>query len=527
MSKQLSWWRGLAYGDWHRALLLLLPSLLAIVFTHLYHVPQAVFISLFLSILLMGLAGAGRGKLQQALMCSLTGGMFIAAVISAYLAAHLGSIWFYIFLGLSIFFWTVVPRLNLGLSNACLCAAIFFVFALGHLQASGDALITRTLYLDIYGIVWATGLLVVVNSVLPTVKYTIPQRICGKHFYRRALRVSLAVVLTYAVCTAFKLRHEEWGALAVLVVSQASLGATIKRSGQRLLGTLLGVVCAMPLMYYIFMPYPWARLLALPMLAAAWLWFKRSYGLAIFFVTLSLAALYFMLYPPQPLQALHYVAIRLLQTVLGIMILLLLEILFFPRRIIPEMRRDVQAFWVAIQQVCAPWLETPEGCVLDQHARQQSLQSLQQAQLHLQVLSAKLADYYYEPLSLLTRRYHAVSNLINHLYHFLYYLKAPQVQDTLCSVDAKQLHRFACAMAQQYSIQDYTQRYAYLRRLQQAWQQYQHMLATTASAMPKAPVPAAPHTSSIVPAAHQQACTAVVQAYLRLLRCQRLKFKWR
>lgn len=534
------------YLDWQRALVFFIPALLLIILVVALDLPQPFAIAALLAVLLMSLAGNGVSKLQQCFCFFLTSLFFFLSIVMAHVANYLDvmapAVVYYAYIALCVFFWSMLPWFNTRFANASLCAAILFLFAPALLRSATSYATSDWQVACMYmaGIALAGAVIVAVNSLLPQVSLATPKRACFRFFIIRALRVSLAVIICYMICRVFSIRHEEWAALAVLVVSQANLGATVKRSMDRLLGTFAGVLGALPLMYFLFLPYPWSRLIALPMLGMAWLWFRASYVLAIFFLTLSLGALYFMLYPPHPSAAVAYVVIRLAETSLGVAVMLSLEFVFFPRRIVAEMRHDARFFWWQIEQAVDAFsdskLAPAEKVDLVSGMQEESnvvvASRLDLAKIHLKSLSEKLADYHYEPLAMLTTRYHAASVLLNHLYHFYYYIVSCHTKGKIVASDYALLLRFVSAMQHQYDARNFSLRYLQLLRL------YKELSGgdlvelrgkiSKAIGAPKLHDSSTKNNHPFGPAYPQleQVLLRIIEVYLVLIKSQRFSLKW-
>jgi uncharacterized membrane protein YccC len=104
---------------------------------------------------------------------------------------------------------------------------------------------------------------------------------------RHAIRMALLTMAAVAVYKYFDIERGYWIALTILVVLQPDYGATRKRAGQRILGTLAGAIVASGLLW---IKLPAAVLLSLATLTAfcfAYL-VRKNYRVAVFFVTIML-----------------------------------------------------------------------------------------------------------------------------------------------------------------------------------------------------------------------------------------------
>jgi uncharacterized membrane protein YccC len=171
---------------------------------------------------------------------------------------------------------------------------------------------------------------------------------------RHTLRM---VVLTMAAIALYKVLgvpRGYWIAFTVIVVLQPDYGATRKRAGQRILGTLAGSLVASGLLW-IRMPLPLLDVL----IAASVFGFaynqKQRYGLAVFFITLMLV---FLTETTAPV-TMEFTVTRLLCSLAGGGLALIGALLFWPSW---ERQRFPFAMATAIRanQV---YLEAVTGCI--------------------------------------------------------------------------------------------------------------------------------------------------------------------
>ncbi|MGO1247321.1 MAG: YccS family putative transporter [Oceanisphaera sp.] len=103
--------------------------------------------------------------------------------------------------------------------------------------------------------------------------------------FRHSMRLCLCFALGYSLIAYFELERGYWILLTILFVCQPSFSATRKRLVQRILGTIGGILAAVPLLY--FFPSIGAQLMIL--LLGAFIFFtqiKVYYSWAVGFVTL-------------------------------------------------------------------------------------------------------------------------------------------------------------------------------------------------------------------------------------------------
>jgi uncharacterized membrane protein YccC len=103
-------------------------------------------------------------------------------------------------------------------------------------------------------------------------------------FFQHAVRSGCATLIASALGAALDPRHAYWVTLTALAVLQPYAGATIRRAGERVLGTVLGCVAAVAITTSIQSPAVLGGLLV-PLSIAAVATRPRSYRLFTFFLT--------------------------------------------------------------------------------------------------------------------------------------------------------------------------------------------------------------------------------------------------
>lgn len=103
--------------------------------------------------------------------------------------------------------------------------------------------------------------------------------------FRHALRLSLGLVIGYGLLQAFDLEKGYWILLTVLFVCQPSYSATRRRLVQRMLGTFVGILVGIPVLWL----FPELHVQLVVMGLAAFLFFtqvRNNYSAAVCFITL-------------------------------------------------------------------------------------------------------------------------------------------------------------------------------------------------------------------------------------------------
>ncbi|HWD21318.1 MAG TPA: FUSC family protein [Verrucomicrobiae bacterium] len=142
---------------------------------------------------------------------------------------------------------------------------------------------------------------------------------------RYALRMAVFTMLAVALYKYFEIPRGYWIAFTIMVVLQPDYGSTRQRAGQRIGGTAAAAVIAGAL---IRIKLPLLMLDGLACLSALIFayFLKRSYGLAIFFVTINLALITETLAPVKQ----DFIVVRVLATLLGGGLALLAARIFLP-----------------------------------------------------------------------------------------------------------------------------------------------------------------------------------------------------
>lgn len=133
---------------------------------------------------------------------------------------------------------------------------------------------------------------------------TIPQRIPWVRFefnsrsfsFRYSLRLALGMGLGIAIYKLFHIPHGYWIAMTVMIVLQPEFGATMTKVFNRIKGTVLGAVVGSLLF---LLPLPLAVNIALVSICAFMMTYYvvRNYGIAAFFITIMVIALFHLLEP--------------------------------------------------------------------------------------------------------------------------------------------------------------------------------------------------------------------------------------
>ena len=379
--------------DVQRGIIALLCAVISLFVSSYFHFNIAITINFVVTASIAPLLIAGPDKKQQSSLL-FVGGIIatISQILLLWVFYHLAGEPHFIYpvMGALIFLLLCIPRIYPPLSTICMIVAAFNVLLVGFPHDS-----TYITSQDLYSsIAIAAGLYLVmtVNLCFPTRDVPLVPVDKTNYFYKRNVRVAIAVALGMYLATITHLQHAAWLGLTVLVVSRNNLGASIHVAVQRLVGTFLAVALGIPAAYYLFMPYPRSRWVVMIFLFCGMTIVKKYYDLGIFLLTFILAAVYLYILP-DPHQIFMTIGDRLFETALGVVFAIMSEIILFPQSILNLLRRQMQGAWKHISSLHAGLDES------DATALQQYFTGINTQQELI------LADYKYECFGFMSKRY--------------------------------------------------------------------------------------------------------------------------
>ncbi|MEG3755130.1 FUSC family membrane protein [Psychromonas arctica] len=130
--------------------------------------------------------------------------------------------------------------------------------------------------------------------------------------YKHAVRISVSLVIAFAIQAKFNLNNGYWILPTVLFVCQPSFSETRKRLMLRSFGTLLGILLSFPIFYFLHDTLSQSVLMVL----AAFLFItyvKTNYGLAVIFITIMVMILTNLLAP----SGIAFLYARIYETLIG------------------------------------------------------------------------------------------------------------------------------------------------------------------------------------------------------------------
>lgn len=225
------------------------------------------------------------------------------------------------------------------------------------------------------------------------------------YLIQRALRIAIMIAVAFFISQFFQIQNASWVAFTVIVIDQNTLGASAKKAFQRLLGTALGVIAGILLAHFLFAPYPITRWSGLLIVFLAFLFVRANYALCMFFITLLLANLFYLLSGTSDIA--HYMVSRLVDIFVGILIGIAGQMLLFPKSLLTCVREAYIRFWSDVELSIL---------AISADRRHHTLIKLDQ---DLKNIERNLKDFRYEPISLLFKRYHLNIALIRLIRNFL------------------------------------------------------------------------------------------------------------
>ncbi|NRD21671.1 FUSC family protein [Winogradskyella litoriviva] len=130
--------------------------------------------------------------------------------------------------------------------------------------------------------------------------------------FKHSLRLSVAVMLGYAIGLLFDFQNPYWIILTIIIIMRPSYGLTKTRSKDRMIGTLIGAVLATCSVFIINDPYIFGALGVLS-LVIAFSMVQKNYKASATFITLSVILIYAILEP----NIFQVIQFRVIDTLIG------------------------------------------------------------------------------------------------------------------------------------------------------------------------------------------------------------------
>ena len=165
--------------------------------------------------------------------------------------------------------------------------------------------------------------------ILPTDNITVTPASKEIFIIKQAIRITITISLGLIIAHLFALTSPTWICFSNLVICQANFSSSVKKAFERLAGTLLGALIGSILAYILFEAHPLSLYISFILVFFAFYFGKRSYTMAILFSTILITASFYLLKPHLSIH--QFITARVVDTLLGITIGLLGEIIIFPQ----------------------------------------------------------------------------------------------------------------------------------------------------------------------------------------------------
>lgn len=159
----------------------------------------------------------------------------------------------------------------------------------------------------------------------------------SSNIFRHSMRLAVALMIGYALGSLFPFQNPYWILLTIIVIMRPSYGLTKSRSINRIVGTLIGAVIAVGLVFVIQNPYIFA-ILGIGSLVLAFSMIQKNNKTSAVFITLSVIFIYAILEP----DILGVIKFRLIDTVVGAALAYLAMRLLWPSWEAVSMRKSIE-----------------------------------------------------------------------------------------------------------------------------------------------------------------------------------------
>lgn len=132
------------------------------------------------------------------------------------------------------------------------------------------------------------------------------------NIFRHSLRLSVVVMIGYALGSLFPFQNPYWILLTIVVIMRPSYGLTKSRAKDRMIGTLIGGAIATGMIFLIQGPYIYGALGMISLVFSVSLVQRNSKASAIF-ITVSVVSIYAIIRP----DILNVISFRILDTLVG------------------------------------------------------------------------------------------------------------------------------------------------------------------------------------------------------------------
>ena len=383
------------YDDLNRAYVGTASTLVAALICFFFHLPELMSLWLITSAALARLMACGHTYKSQSLNYLIMA--IVSSVLSFVVLTASQFVPLYGVYGLATMLVIVVmilPRYWHAMFFASVLSAIFIILA----ATISNSVVILPIHIWELSAAVFLGVLIcmLVSLVFPLDEITYIEIDRSSVVIKRSIRVGLSIGCGFIIATYFNLQHPSWLVFTILAVSRMNFGASVRRCGYRLGGTFLGILIAVPLANHVFMRWPETEWFALLGLFLFYLMSARHYAWSVFFLTTLLGVVYF-LYFPQGGNANAFMIDRLIETLVGVLISIIAEIIVFPRSVISDIKQKMIIFWEGYNTCLSAMLSNDKSLMVVSSSRQN---------LRLKAINQLVYDFRYEPFRSITKHYY-------------------------------------------------------------------------------------------------------------------------
>lgn len=248
------------------------------------------------------------------------------------------------------------------------------------------------------------------------------------NIFRHALRVALALLVGYIVAEFFKIDHGYWILLTIVVILKPAYSLTKKRNSDRLVGTLVGIVIGMLLLFFIKNNTA-LLIIMVGFMTASYMFMRTNYFLNVLLMTPYLIIIFHFLYPGN---ITDLMLDRVIDTAIGSAIAFFASLFLVPS----WERYNIRAFMIEMLQANEKYYEyVARHFVSDAEINSEQIKIARRAVL---IVLANLTDAFTRMLSEPKRHRQGVKNvhrfvvlnhtIISHLATLSYFLQITKVQ---------------------------------------------------------------------------------------------------
>lgn len=114
--------------------------------------------------------------------------------------------------------------------------------------------------------------------------------------FRHSLRVSIAVLVGYMISMIFQIGHSYWILLTIIVILKPAYSLTKKRNADRLIGTVLGALIGVLILYFIHNNRA-LLVIMIGLMTTSYIFIRKHYFTAVLFMTPYIILFFHLLYP--------------------------------------------------------------------------------------------------------------------------------------------------------------------------------------------------------------------------------------